>query len=121
MLDLGLPGHSRHVQQHPNRAGILFSPFVTPDLTAAARAFVPPSRCEWRIPRDTLPPMADLREDFSLLLGRSFLSLLELLLPLELNRFKEDTEVEGVEEDAVESVALVRLDRSTALDSSDSL
>lgn len=69
--------------------------------------------------------MADLREDFSLLLGRSFLSLLELLLPLELNRFKEDTEVEGVEEEAVEgaveSVALVRLDRSTALDSSDSL
>jgi len=58
--------------------------------------------------------MADLREDFSLLLGRSFLSLLELLLPLELNRFKEDTEVEGVEEEAVEgaveSVALVRLD-----------
>lgn len=58
--------------------------------------------------------MADLREDFSLLLGRSFLSLLELLLPLELNRFNEDTEVEGVEEEAVEgaveSVALVRLD-----------
>ena len=72
----GTVGMSNNIS---NRAGILFSPFVTPDLTVAARAFVPPSRCEWRIPRDTLPPMADLREDFSLLLGRSFLSLLELL------------------------------------------
>ena len=97
-------GMSRSIS---SRVGILFSPFATPDLTAAARAPAPPSRCEWRIPRDTLPPMLEDFLVFSFDTAPSFLSFLSLLLLTLLEedrRFKElteDTEGEDVESDVV--------------------
>ena len=63
--------------------GILVSPFPAPALEAAAPPLpAPPSLCEWRMPRDTFPPIPDFLEDFSIEKTSclSFRSLLLLVL-----------------------------------------
>ena len=122
-VSLGTVGMSSSIS---SRVGILFSLLPAPAFAAAARALAPPSRWEWRIPRDTLPPMApDFLEDLSLavpsLLSLSWspscsllpllpILILFLVLVADDRRFKELLADEETEVEDVESVTLMRLD-----------
>ena len=95
-----------------SREPILFSPLAVPALTAWFLEPAAPSLWEWRIPRDTLPPISPplfLNLSFPLWSFFSFLSL--FVLELEpLSRFSEPDEVEteDTEAEAVGSDELVR-------------